>query len=40
MDKLQQYHIEEVKEISLKHTLDLFGNEMSIVFYDVTTLMF
>jgi transposase len=40
LDKLQKHQIEQVKTISLKHTLQLFGNVMSIVFYDVTTLYF
>ena len=40
LDKLQKYQIEQVKEISLQHTLQLFGNVMNIVFYDVTTLYF
>jgi len=40
LDKLQKQQIEQVKSVSLKHTLQLFGNVMSIVFYDVTTLYF
>jgi Transposase DDE domain len=40
LDKLQKYQIEQVKNISLKHTLELLGNQMSVVFYDVTTLYF
>ncbi len=40
LDKLQNQQIEQVKSISLKHTLQLLGNQMSIVFYDVTTLYF
>ena len=40
LDKLQKQQIEQVKSISLKHTLQLFDNVMSIVFYDVTTLYF
>jgi transposase len=40
LDKLQKHQIEQVKSISLKHTLQLLGNQMSIVFYDVTTLYF
>ena len=40
LDKLQKQQIELVKSISLKHTLQLLGNQMSIVFYDVTTLYF
>lgn len=40
LDKLHKHQIEQVKSISLKHTLELLGNDMSIVFYDVTTLYF
>lgn len=40
LDKLQKHQIEQVKSISLQHTLQLLGNQMSIVFYDVTTLYF
>jgi len=40
LDKLQKHQIEQIKTISLAHTLKLFGNVMNIVFYDVTTLYF
>jgi transposase len=40
LDKLQKHQIEQVKSISLQHTLQLLGNQMSIVFYDVTSLYF
>ncbi len=40
LDKLQKHQIEQIKSISLQHTLQLLGNQMSIVFYDVTTLYF
>lgn len=40
LDKLQKHQIEQVKSISLQHTLQLLGNQMSVVFYDVTTLYF
>ncbi len=40
LDKLQKHQMEQVKSISLKHTLQLLGNQMSVVFYDVTTLYF
>lgn len=40
LDKLQKQQIESIKQISLDHTLKLFGNKISIVFYDVTTLYF
>jgi hypothetical protein len=32
LDKLQKHQIEQVKNISLKHTMQLLGNQMSIVF--------
>ena len=40
LDKLQKHQLEEIKQISLEHTLKLFENKISIVFYDVTTLYF
>lgn len=40
LDKLQQQQIKQIKNISLQHTLQLPGNQMGIVFYDVTTLYF
>jgi len=40
LDKLQKHQIEQVKQISLQHTLQLFNTVMNIVFYDVTTLYF
>ena len=40
LDKLHEHQIDEVKRISLAHTLQLFGNALSLVFYDVTTLYF
>lgn len=40
LDRLHQNQIKQVKEISLQHTLDLFGHKISLVFYDVTTLYF
>ena len=40
LDKLHSKQIEKVKEISLQHTLQLLGNNLSVVFYDVTTLYF
>lgn len=40
LDKLQEHQREQIKQISLKHTLQLFGDVMNIVFYDVTTLYF
>lgn len=40
LDKLHSEQITQVKEISLKHTLHLLGNNLSVVFYDVTTLYF
>ena len=40
LDKFYKDYLEQVKSISLKHTLQLFSNVLSIVFYDVTTLYF
>lgn len=40
LDKLHNEQIEQVKSISLAHTLQLFNNVLSVVFYDVTTLYF
>ena len=40
LDKLQKHQIETIKQISLSHTLQLFNNKISVVFYDVTTLYF
>jgi len=40
LDKLQLHQIEQVKRISLEHTLKLLGDQMHVVFYDVTTLYF
>lgn len=40
LDKLQKHEIEQVKSISLQHTLRILDNQMGIVFYDVTTLYF
>jgi transposase len=40
LDKLQKHQIDQVKNISLQHTLRILGNNMSVVFYDVTTLYF
>lgn len=40
LDKLHKHQIETVKAISLKHTLGLFNQHLSVVFYDVTTLYF
>jgi len=40
LDKLYLHQIELIKQISLKHTLELFNNKLAIVFYDVTTLYF
>lgn len=40
LDKLHLRQIEQVKQISLKHTLQLLDGNLSVVFYDVTTLYF
>lgn len=40
MDKLHSEQIAKVEEISLHHTLQVLGNNLSVVFYDVTTLYY
>jgi len=40
LDKLHKKQKEIVQQISYRHTLKILNNEMSIVFYDVTTLYF
>lgn len=40
LNTLHERQMEQVKEISLRHTLGLFGGQLSVVFYDVTTLYF
>lgn len=40
LDKLYNAHKEEVQQISFEHTKLVLGNEISVVFYDVTTVYF
>ena len=40
LDKLQNEHKRTVQDISYKHTLQVLGNTIQAVFYDVTTLYF
>lgn len=40
LDKLNSKYKERVQQISYEHTLKILGNQMSVVFYDVTTLYF
>jgi transposase len=40
LDKLYKKHKEQVQQISYEHTLKLQGNQLGMVFYDVTTLYF
>lgn len=40
LDKLQKQQINQVQQISYEHTLKLLNHQLSIVFYDVTTLYF
>lgn len=40
MDKLSNHQHEIVQEISVKHTKELFGGNIGVLFYDVTTLYF
>ena len=39
-DKLHKSQKEEVQKISYEHTLTVLNNEISVVFYDVTTIYF
>lgn len=40
LDKLNSTYKETVQQISYSHTLKVLNNQMSVVFYDVTTLYF
>jgi len=40
LDKLNKKNKELLQDISYKHTLSIFSGQLSIVFYDVTTLYF
>ena len=40
LDKLHKCQKEEVQKISYEHTLKILNNEISVVFYDVTTIYF
>jgi transposase len=40
MDKLQKNHHEHLQKISVEHTEKLLNEDLSVVFYDVTTLYF
>ena len=40
LDKLSDRQHELVQDISVKHTLQLFGGKLGVLFYDVTTLYF
>ena len=40
LDTLYKAHKEEVQQISFEHTKSVLGNEISVVFYDVTTVYF
>jgi transposase len=40
LDKLNKTHKRTVQQISYRHTLHILGGNISIVFYDVTTLYF
>jgi transposase len=40
LDKLNIKHREAIQQISYKHTLQVLSNQISMVFYDVTTLYF
>jgi transposase len=40
LDKLQKSQMKLIQQISYEHTLKILGNEIGMVFYDVTTLYF
>lgn len=40
LDKLYSTHKEQVQQISFRHTQAILGNEINVVFYDVTTIYF
>lgn len=40
LDKLHSTQIRQVQQISFNHTLQLLNNQLSVVFYDVTTIYF
>lgn len=40
LDKLHKMQKDTVQKISYEHTLKILGNDISVVFYDVTTLYF
>jgi hypothetical protein len=40
MDKLHSSQKQEVEAINYRHTLKVLNNQISVVFYDVTTLYF
>lgn len=40
LDKLQNSQSKQIQRISFEHTQQVLGNQLSVVFYDVTTLYF
>ncbi|MEO5572643.1 MAG: IS1634 family transposase [Bacteroidia bacterium] len=40
LDKLQSQQMKQIQQISYEHTLKVLNNQLSVVFYDVTTLYF
>lgn len=40
LDKLNDTHKDTVQEISVRHTMEILGGHIGVVFYDVTTLYF
>lgn len=40
LDKLNNTHKQQIQDISVKHTMQLFGGTLGALFYDVTTLYF
>ena len=40
LDKLNDRHKEQVQDISVRHTMEVLGGHIGVMFYDVTTLYF
>ena len=40
LDKFQKSYFQQAQQISYRHTLKVLGSDLSVVFYDVTTLYF
>ena len=40
LDKLNDQHKHLVQDISVRHTMEILGGHIGVMFYDVTTLYF